>query len=191
MDKGRLTMPIGSFTVVPYIAKQLSAQRPGRVLDLGIGSGFYGAVVRQWVDLGVAPWSTFLVGVEAWAEYRNPLWDLYNVVVVDTIQNYLAGFPELFDCVILGDVLEHFELSEGTALLREAQARVAPGGALIIATPAVFVEQSAVNGNELERHRSAWTPAALELLGFRTVLSGDEPQVAFTPTILATWTGRG
>jgi SAM-dependent methyltransferase len=184
-------MPIGSFTVIPHIARQLAAQRPGRVLDLGIGSGFYGAVVRQWVDLGVRPWNTFLLGVEAWAEYRNPLWDLYNVVVVDTIQGYLARFPELFDAVILGDVLEHFEAGEGVALLRQMQARVAPGGTLIVATPAVFVDQPAVNGNELECHRSLCTPAALESLGFQTVLSGDEPQVAFTPTILAYWKRDG
>jgi len=180
-------MPIGSFTVVPHIAKQLAEQRPGRVLDLGIGSGFYGAVVRQWVDLGVRPWNTFLVGVEAWADYRGPLWDLYNVVVIDTIQSYLARFSEPFDSVIMGDVLEHLELSEGAALLRQAQAQVVPGGTLIVATPAVFVEQTAVNGNDLERHRSVWTPAALEALGFRMVLTGDEPQVAFTPTILAYW----
>jgi hypothetical protein len=184
-------MPIGNFTVIPHIAMQLSAQRPGRVLDLGIGSGFYGAVVRQWVDLGVRPWNTFLLGVETWANYRNPLWDLYNVVVVDTIESYLAGFPELFDSVILGDVLEHFELSEGTALLRQAQARVTPGGTLIVATPAVFVEQFAVYGNEFERHRSVWTAAGLESLGFHTVLSGAEAQVAFTPTILAYWIGKG
>jgi len=178
-------MPIGSFTVIPHVAKQLATQRPGRVLDLGIGSGFYGAVVRQWVDLGVRPWNTFLVGVEAWADYRNPLWDLYDVVVIDTIQGYLARFEEQFDSVILGDVLEHFESSEGAALLGQAQARVAPGGTLMVATPAVFVEQSAVDRNELERHRSVWTAADLRSLGFQTVLSGDELQVAFTPTILA------
>jgi hypothetical protein len=180
-------MPIGSFTVIPHVARQLVAQRPGSVLDLGIGSGFYGAVVRQWVDQGVRPWSTFLVGVEGWADYRNPLWDLYNVVVIDTIFAYFKRFQDLFDCVILGDVLEHFDLSEGFDLLSQAQARVARGGTLIVATPAVFCEQSAVYGNELERHRSSWSATALESRGFRTVLSGEEAQVALTPTILAYW----
>jgi hypothetical protein len=161
------------------------------VLDLGIGAGFYGAVVRQWLDLGVRPWNTFLVGVEAWADYRNPLWDLYNVVVVATIQSYLARFHEQFDSVILADVLEHFESSEGTALLRQVQERVAPGGTLIVATPAVLVEQAAVNGNELERHRSVWTATDLQSLGFNTILSGNEPQIAFTPTILAYWEREG
>jgi SAM-dependent methyltransferase len=184
-------MPIGSFTVVPHVAKLLATARPGRVLDLGIGSGFYGAVVRQWADLGVQPWRTKLVGVEAWAGYRNPLWDLYNLVVVDTIENYFVRFQDPFDCVILGDVLEHFAPSDGAALLRESQSRVTPGGVLLVATPAVFFEQPAVYGNERERHRSVWPAARLEALDFSIVLSGEEPQVAINPTVLATWTNVG
>jgi hypothetical protein len=181
-------MPIGSFTVIPHVAELLATRRPARVLDLGIGSGFYGAVVRQWVDLGVRPWRTVLVGVEAWAEYRNPLWDLYNLIIVDTIQAYFSAFRDEFDCVVLGDVLEHFDPDQGTAVLREGQARVAPGGMMIVATPAVFFEQSAVYGNEFERHRSCWPADRLEALGFRTILSGAEPQVALVPTVLSSWT---
>lgn len=184
-------MPVGSFTVVPHVAKQLATQRPQRVLDLGIGSGFYGAIVRQWIDLGVRPWGTFLMGVEVWADYRNPLWDLYDVVVVATIQDYLSRFHDSFDCVILGDVLEHFPPEEGLPLLEQLQARVAAGGTLIVATPAVFVAQGAVHGNAFECHRSLWSAAQLEPLGFRTILSGNEPQVAFDPMVLSFWERRG
>jgi SAM-dependent methyltransferase len=180
-------MPIGSFTAVPHLAKMLVLRSPGRVLDLGIGSGFLGAIVRQWVDAGTRPWKTFLVGVEAWADYRNPLWDLYNVVFVETIQDYLDRHSDRFDCVLLGDVLEHFEWNEGVTLLRQLQTRVAPGGILIVATPAVFHDQAGVNGNQFERHRSIWAAGQLEDLGFQTLLSGTEPQVAFLPTILSCW----
>ena len=53
-------MPIGAVPAVSHIAAQVLIRRPGRVLDLGMGTGFYGAVVRQWVDEGVAPWRTWL-----------------------------------------------------------------------------------------------------------------------------------
>jgi predicted TPR repeat methyltransferase len=181
-------MPIGSFTVVPYIARELATRPRGRVLDLGMGSGFYGAVVRQWADHGVRPWRTLLVGVEAWADYRNPLWDLYDLIVVDTIQHYLTRAEDRFDIVLLGDVLEHHDTSEGTGLLSQAQDRVAPGGTLFVSSPAVFFDQPAVYGNERERHRSLWSAAELEALGFRTILTGAEPQVACVPTLLASWT---
>ena len=120
-------MPIGSFTAVPHFAMELCSRRPARVLDLGIGSGFLGAVVRQWVDLGARPWGTFLVGVEAWADYRNPLWDLYNLVVVDTIERYLDRHPETFGAVLLGDVLEHFGRDDGYELIGKLRTIVEPG----------------------------------------------------------------
>ena len=180
-------MPIGSFTIVPHLAHELSLRQPRRVLDLGMGSGFLGAVVRQWVDLGVRPWRSFLLGVEGWADYRNPLWDLYDVVVVDSIQSFLAGTSERFDCVLLCDVLEHFPKEEGLALLARCRPYVQPGGLLVVATPAEFIDQPAEYGNPLECHRSLWDAGELEALGLRIVLSGRERQVAFTPTLLAFW----
>ena len=64
-------MPIGCCSLDPAIATQFVVFRPGSVLDLGIGMGFYGAVVRQWLDGGVQPWRTRLVGVEGFAAYAQ------------------------------------------------------------------------------------------------------------------------
>lgn len=180
-------MPIGCCAVVPHVAMELAQRRPARVLDLGMGSGFYGAVARQWLDLGARPWRTFLAGVEVWADYRNPLWDLYDVVFVDTIQGFLAERAETYDCVLFNDVLEHFEAAEGESLIGQVKGLVAPGGLLIVSTPAVFFAQGAENGNPFETHRSAWTARRLESLGFRTILSGQEPQTAFVPAVLSYW----
>jgi protein-L-isoaspartate O-methyltransferase len=49
--KNRL-MPISSFSIVSLIACELNYHKPATVLDLGCGSGFYGAVIRQYVDMG-------------------------------------------------------------------------------------------------------------------------------------------
>ncbi len=179
-------MPIGSYSLVPYVADRLWKDRPRRVLDLGIGMGMYGAAVRQWVDLGVQPWTTYLVGVEACAEYRNPLWDLYNLVVVDTIQNYLAKNTEPFDFVIFSDVIEHFVKDEGTRLIRMIQPIISPGGHLLVGTPAIFEEQGAVHGNEFERHRSLWAASDLAELGFRVIVDG-KPDAFGCRMLLADW----
>jgi hypothetical protein len=56
-------MPIGCYSLVPMIANRLHDAQPRSVLDLGVGKGFYGAVVRQWLDLGVRAWRTKLFGV--------------------------------------------------------------------------------------------------------------------------------
>ena len=172
-------MPIGSHSIVSHVARALEDNRPRRILDLGIGFGFYGAVVRQWLDQGVRPWSTYLAGVEAWGRYCNPLWDLYDLVTVNTIQDYLTSSTEQFDFVIMNDVLEHLAPEEGRKVLQEIEPVINPGGHLIVGTPARYFEQDAVNGNEFERHRSYWTADQLRPLGFTILLDGSEPQLGF------------
>jgi SAM-dependent methyltransferase len=176
-------MPIGSHSIISHVARALEDVRPRRVLDLGIGFGFYGAVVRQWLDLGVRPWKTYLAGVEAWGGYSNPLWDVYDLVTVKSIQDYLQSCHEEFDFVIMNDVLEHLVPEEGRQILGQIDSVLSPGGRLIVGTPARFFEQGAVNGNEFERHRSFWTAEQLRPLDFEILLDGSESQLGF-PMVL-------
>lgn len=166
-------MPIGSYALVPHVAHALCQRQPQRVLDLGIGFGIYGAVVRQWLDQGVRPWRTHLVGVEAFASYGNPLWDLYDLIVIAPLQEFLARDHELFDFILLTDVIEHLERPEGTWVLDRCQALLAPNGRLMVGTPAIFMPQDAVGGNEFERHRSLWTAQDFHRRGWRMEKSGD------------------
>lgn len=165
-------MPIGCCSLVPTIATHLQLARPRSVLDLGIGMGFYGAVVRQWLDLGVRPWRTKLLGVEGFADYRNPCWELYDEVVVAPIEEYLDRTTETWDAILLLDVLEHFTHVKGAEILAAARARLSPVGQFFVGTPAVWMEQGAVCGNELERHRSLWTAAELQEAGLEILDDG-------------------
>jgi hypothetical protein len=167
-------MPIGSYAAIPLLAQALLQSHPRSVLDLGMGFGGGGVAVRQWLDLGVRPWRTYLVGVEVWADYRNPVWDLYNVVYVQPIEEFIRSCPDTFDCVLLGDVLEHFEKDAGRKIVEAIKPRVAEGGCLLVATPAKFRPQEAVYGNERERHRSLWSPDDLADLGFHVECTGSE-----------------
>src|SRR5262245_16784561 len=121
-------MPIGSYASVPFLVQQLIAAAPRRVLDLGMGFGGNGVLVRQWLELGVKPWKTFLAGVEIWADYRNPTWDLYDLVIVDTIENYLQRHAETFEVVLFTEVIEHFDKRWGKHVLKETLKLVANGG---------------------------------------------------------------
>lgn len=180
-------MPIGNYALVSHVIHDLVTVRPQRVLDLGIGFGFYGSAVRQWLDFGVQPWRTHLVGVEGWAGYSNPLWDLYDVLVVDSIQNYLQRHHDQFDWILMTDVLEHFEMREGRQVIETLKTRVAPGGHLVIGTPAFFFEQGAVYGNAYETHRSIWRATDLAELGFVPIMTGDQPDEFGHLMVLAVW----
>ena len=169
-------MPIGCCSLVPAIATQFVLRRPRSVLDLGIGMGFYGAVVRQWLDGGVQPWRTRLVGVEGFAAYRNPCWELYDEVVESTIEQFVETNADPWDAILVLDVLEHFEHAQGEAILSVLRSRLSPGGRLFVGTPAVWMEQGAANGNELERHRSLWTTDELRTIGFKLLHGGVADQ---------------
>lgn len=170
-------MPIGCVSVVPDIIAILSGKspKPQKILDAGIGFGFYGAAIRQWLDSGVKPFRTYLLGIEGFSQYRSPCWDLYNYIHTITIQEYLTSelsAKDRFDAILLNDVLEHFDKGEGRDILLKLTQKLLPGGLLIVSTPAVFMEQGAAHGNDLEVHRSFWEADDLKQLGFKIIIDG-------------------
>lgn len=168
-------MPLGCTSLIPFIAQDLYHRRPGTVLDVGCGNGLYGALVRNYCgDLEPgASRQTHVVGVEGFARYCNPLWDLYDRVVNLPIEEFLSRSSESWDVIILVDVLEHFEAAAGRAVIKELKSRVNPGGVLWVGTPAIWMPQQAVFGNEFERHRSLWTAQELGAAGLQIVMLGD------------------
>lgn len=190
-------MPVGCLSTLPHIISHLYGCNPQKILDLGIGTGLYGCAIRQWLDNGHPQFLTeaydagdygsrftrVLIGVEIFEGYRNPCWQLYTKVHLTSIEAYLTGREaagEKFDAILLTDVLEHFKAAEGRDILRAATAVLAPGGTLLVATPAVFFSQGAVYGNEYETHRSAWSltelldlPLDLELTVARVLQNGS------------------
>jgi 2-polyprenyl-3-methyl-5-hydroxy-6-metoxy-1,4-benzoquinol methylase len=94
------------------------------------------------------------------------------VIHVQSIEQFLASCPETFDCVLFADVLEHFEKDAGAKILDAIKRRVGDEGSLLVTTPAQFVPQAAVYGNECERHRSLWSEDELTQLGFQVERTG-------------------
>lgn len=132
---------------------------PKTILDLGVGHGINGAGVRNWLNCGVVEKysETLLIGVEGYRGYESPLWKCYDMVYLSTIQQFLAAREQGFDCVLMTDVLEHFDKDEGNEVITKIVNDVLnSGGILLISTPAKWIEQGAEYSNELERHRSLW-----------------------------------
>ncbi|WP_230263932.1 methyltransferase domain-containing protein [Stieleria sp. JC731] len=176
---------------IPTLATELIHQRPSSVLDLGMGFGMMGIAVRQWLDLGVMPWKTSLAGVEVWGTYRNPAWDLYDVIYVRDIREHLALETLSYDLVIIGDVIEHFVDQDAEAVLEGMKQIVNEGGSLIVITPDDAMEQGAAHGNPYECHRSVWLADRLRDHGFEILLDANTPQLPpAPPTVVAKWTNR-
>lgn len=165
-------MPIGAASELPTIVFYLISKQPASVLDLGVGMGMYGAAVRQWLDMGYAESGkrTLLHGVEGFEKYKNPVWELYDRVLVADI---LEIEPERkYDAILLCDVLEHFTKEQGRELIAKAIEWLEVGGSFIITTPAIHCEQGEVYGNAFETHRCLWTPSEMSELGFQILNDG-------------------
>lgn len=153
---------------MPDVVSELVRKNPRRVLDVGIGFGIYGAAIREWLDSGYGR-KTFIEGVEAFSGYENPNWQHYDRVIIDDVMKVF--FDELYDAILLLDVIEHFGKEEGEELIRRMKSILFIGGILLVGTPAIFCPQDAVYGNEYERHRSLWTKEDFE--GFEILRDGS------------------
>lgn len=167
-------MPIGSYSLTGLIAHELCKAMPKSVLDVGIGFGMQGALVRQWLDHGVQPYNVILEGIEGFTDYRSALWQLYDGIFEMSIQDFLTRNNGHYDFIIFTDVIEHFEKEEGYNVIQKLIGLLNNGGTLLIGTPGVFVPQHDVHGNEYERHRSFWAATDFPY-GFNIIKNGQHP----------------
>lgn len=135
-------------------------ERPITVLDVGIGRGKYGLLLREYLGPALAR----ITGLEAELRYvEEAPWvdELYDDVVFGDIADpRILGWAvaQSFDVVLMVDVLEHLTEADGTAVLRA----FAPSTAIVVATPAVFFQNPEADDYPTETHRSIWDAPALE-----------------------------
>ena len=157
--------------------------KPTSVLDVGVGMGQYGFLLRMnlenvnlfEIDGAVANqrsksgWKIKIDGIEGYAGYLTPVHDYcYNQIYIEEALNLLASFDSRrYDLVLAIDILEHFHKEDGITFLKECL-RVS-SKSVLISTPKEFMEQD-IAANSLENHRSHWTEDDLRNCGFETFL---------------------
>lgn len=107
------------------LARLSAFRRPGRMLDVGPGTGIFLHLAREagWEPRGID------VCVEGAQQARTE----FDVPVdVGDFETYPYD-PESFDCITMLDVLEH--TIDPVAFLARARALLAPGGLLYVAVP--------------------------------------------------------
>ncbi|MFC1514973.1 class I SAM-dependent methyltransferase [Candidatus Omnitrophota bacterium] len=151
-------------TIIPVVeaAEQI---KPSSVLDIGIGFGKWGFLLREYLEVskehdiygeeGRFKWTLKIDGIEVCEKYIKDLHrSIYNNIFVGDAFNLIDGLGQ-YDLVILGDVIEHFEKEKGRALVRKCVDKARK--AVIISTPTYFFNQRNWYGNVAEKHKSLWT----------------------------------
>jgi len=125
----------------PIIMDIIRDKNPATILDIGVGSGFYGEMIRR--DLP----DVRLDGVETF-DYENPRWACYDRIFREDAR---TREYEPYDLFLMVDVIEHMSIAEGHALLERLP------GPVLVSTPWHYIQGP--DENPLQEHVSEWTLA--------------------------------
>jgi len=156
-------MPISDYRHIPQVLDEVYLLQPETVLELGIGFGKWGVLLREVLDAMYGrcrpdQWIRQIAGVEAWDRYKNPAWGAYNQVIPGDFAEFSFCPWDGMDLVMMMDSLEHLTPEVGRPFL---DSLVANNKQVIISVPNGYMPQDeAVYGNEYEKHR--WTFNGLE-----------------------------
>ena len=155
---------------------------PKSVLDVGVGFGKYGVLCREYLDLwdGREEYSQFLRridGIEAFADYITPLHQyVYDNIYTQDISLVVDNLDYCYDLVLLIDVLEHLNKTDGELLLKKMLVK---NKGLLISTPKKVGSQKSAFHNIYETHRSQWTKEDILGLGQTYFLSDGKNFIAY------------
>lgn len=114
-----------------FIVNSIHSHKPGRVLDIGCGRGFYTKIVSYF------PFVKEIQGIDANPEYvirakNNVGNDKRITIQVGSI--YKLPFKDnYFDCIIASEILEH--LTDDTKAISELHRVLKRGGTLLVSVP--------------------------------------------------------
>src|SRR6266540_4340244 len=174
-------MPSSRPNTIPTVIHLVRQLKPKSILDVGIGFGKWGHLFREYTDINESEhdparyqrrhWRVRIDGIEGHQAYLTPMHRyLYNRIHLGDAARLIRKLPR-YDLIFLGDIIEHFDKAAGLALLGDALTKARQ--AVIVSTPKFETEQEDLCGNELERHRSLWTPKDFRKLPGATVKTVD------------------
>jgi len=152
-------MPTSWYQAVTCILDKVMEERPGSILDIGVGFGKYGVLLRETLDIpyyryAKESWQARIDGVEAFEYYKNPIHEyIYDQIYYQPIEECIDSLGK-YDVILMIDILEHFEKETGKELLQKIVSHA--NKAVIISTPIKPAKQDEYLGNTYEAHKSKW-----------------------------------
>lgn len=154
-------MPTSRHEQITKIVHTLIALKPSSVLDVGVGFGKYGVLAREYLEMWDGDmrydrheWKCTIDGVEVCESYITPLHKyVYDRIFVGDIRDVIHRLDTQYDLVLAIDVLEHFEVADGIALIDGLLNRSC---GILVCVPKRFYKQGPIFGNPFETHRAQW-----------------------------------
>jgi hypothetical protein len=144
----------------PFCVEVLMKIAPQRVLDVGVGYGRWGMVIREFCDVWYGrvnqkDWAVQIEGIEAFKNNIDAYHQyFYNHIYLDDFRSVYQTLMDSYDVIIFGDVLEHFEKEEATSYLTWA---IHKSKYVIVNIPiGENWQQDETYENVYEKHLSTW-----------------------------------
>lgn len=153
-------MPTSNPTIIPEIMNIIRELLPNKVLDLGIGKGKFGFLIKEYLESNVD--SLIIDGVEGYSKNITQLQEkIYNKIYNEDIRNTNNYLFNNYDLIIIIDVFEHLNKNDGIQLIQEL---IKKSTYILIAIPRYVTNQKGVDDDpqEYEKHRYWWKPKELK-----------------------------
>lgn len=129
---------LGKRQIDEWVARHI--RKGATALDVGACNGKWWNHLHEWLVMdAVEVWEPNIKEFELEKKYRK----VYNTDIVGFV------YPQDYDLVIFGDVLEHIEVDKAQAVVEYAKLHA---DQIIIAVPYLY-PQDAVHGNPYEVHK--------------------------------------
>lgn len=162
-------MPTSNPKIISPILNKVLLETPETLLDIGVGYGKWGALLREYTDVihyrfYKSQHKVKIHGIEIHDKYKNPNWDHYNKMFIGDACELIKGLG-FYDMIIFTDVIEHIKKDQALELIADLMKRTKK---LVLSY--CNDEQSNVNDNQYEDHISKWSIQDLEAFGKVEVL---------------------
>ncbi len=175
-------MPTSHMLQINEIIQLITITNPKRIMDIGVGFGKYGYLSREYLELWdrrerYHEWNRRIDGIEVFKDYITPIHEyIYDTIHIGDAVDILPQIKQEYDLILLIDVLEHFNHSDGEKLLQACEKR---GRNMLIATPKEIGIQGPAFGNPHETHRFRWQKRHFNKYAHKFFLSNVESLIIF------------
>ncbi len=178
-------MPSSNLSSFFDIMEVIHQARAKSILDVGVGFGKWGVLIREYFDLrphkkkGYDDWSIQLDGIEVHEQYITPVHKyIYNNILIGEALTLLSAGNLYYELIIALDIVEHFTKKDGLEFIKLCRNR---GDTVLINTPNIYFPIEKEFFNDYMQHKSGWNSEDFIKLGARHVWhSGINVLAVFT-----------
>lgn len=134
---------------------------PESILDIGVGFGRWGILFREFLEIwehnkNKGNWDRIIDGVEIFPDYIQSYHKFfYNNIFIEDALSFMRNIKNKYDLINCGDVIEHFSKDNAEELIKLCMDNAK--WVLINIPLGKNWEQTPVDGNPFEEHKSSWT----------------------------------